>query len=107
MHPNSSMVPVHTLDNANHKNSCTQYKERYGVITSYSYTTDIATFKIFDAQFKIIFSRWADILTYSDKANFRFIAVWWRDFKRSEVHTSELQSRFDLVCRLLLEKKNR
>src|SRR5207249_6408209 len=27
--------------------------------------------------------------------------------KRSEEHTSELQSRFDLVCRLLLEKKNR
>src|SRR6266704_7169811 len=28
-------------------------------------------------------------------------AVW----MRSEEHTSELQSRFDLVCRLLLEKK--
>src|SRR5437868_7812142 len=27
-------------------------------------------------------------------------------FVRSEEHTSELQSRFDLVCRLLLEKKN-
>src|SRR5699024_11696818 len=27
-------------------------------------------------------------------------------FARSEEHTSELQSRFDLVCRLLLEKKN-
>src|SRR5207249_9305377 len=27
--------------------------------------------------------------------------------KRSEEHTSELQSRFDLVCRLLLEKKNK
>src|SRR5207249_5746573 len=27
--------------------------------------------------------------------------------KRSEEHTSELQSRFDLVCRLLLEKKKR
>src|SRR5207249_9736563 len=26
-------------------------------------------------------------------------------FNRSEEHTSELQSRFDLVCRLLLEKK--
>src|SRR2546428_14182771 len=26
--------------------------------------------------------------------------------KRSEEHTSELQSRSDLVCRLLLEKKN-
>src|SRR5699024_12571798 len=28
-------------------------------------------------------------------------------FLRSEEHTSELQSRFDLVCRLLLEKKNK
>src|SRR5204862_5345810 len=27
-------------------------------------------------------------------------------FPRSEEHTSELQSRRDLVCRLLLEKKN-
>src|SRR5699024_892229 len=34
----------------------------------------------------------------------------WNDLTslfRSEEHTSELQSRFDLVCRLLLEKKNR
>src|SRR5207249_9483302 len=29
----------------------------------------------------------------------------WGD--RSEEHTSELQSRFDLVCRLLLEKKKK
>src|SRR5437868_14730712 len=29
------------------------------------------------------------------------------ELQRSEEHTSELQSRFDLVCRLLLEKKNR
>src|SRR5205809_4631947 len=29
-----------------------------------------------------------------------------RDFGRSEEHTSELQSRLHLVCRLLLEKKN-
>src|SRR5207249_5107928 len=28
------------------------------------------------------------------------------DGTRSEEHSSELQSRFDLVCRLLLEKKN-
>src|SRR5438067_3883364 len=28
-----------------------------------------------------------------------------RSCRRSEEHTSELQSRFDLVCRLLLEKK--
>src|SRR5207247_10464888 len=28
-------------------------------------------------------------------------------FRRSEEHTSELQSRVDLVCRLLLEKKKK
>src|SRR5699024_12645702 len=30
---------------------------------------------------------------------------WKPGYIRSEEHTSELQSRFDLVCRLLLEKK--
>src|SRR5207249_7550109 len=30
-----------------------------------------------------------------------------RAVERSEEHTSELQSRFDLVCRLLLEKKKK
>src|SRR5207249_8592978 len=30
-----------------------------------------------------------------------------REGVRSEEHTSELQSRFDLVCRLLLEKKKK
>src|SRR5699024_11668016 len=30
----------------------------------------------------------------------------WGDLLRSEEHTSELQSRFDLVCRLLLEQIN-
>src|SRR5207249_12155330 len=30
-----------------------------------------------------------------------------RSNSRSEEHTSELQSRFDLVCRLLLEKKKK
>src|SRR5690625_6469523 len=29
-----------------------------------------------------------------------------RDLLRSEEYTSELQSRFDIVCRLVLEKKN-
>src|SRR2546422_8512283 len=36
----------------------------------------------------------------------RFLGELERDF-RSEEHTSELQSRLHLVCRLLLEKKNR
>src|SRR5205809_3302847 len=32
--------------------------------------------------------------------------IWPRSSTRSEEHTSELQSRLHLVCRLLLEKKN-
>src|SRR5699024_5214577 len=35
------------------------------------------------------------------------IQVWTHSQERSEEHTSELQSRFELVCRRLLEKKNR
>src|SRR5699024_1665214 len=38
-------------------------------------------------------------LYHRDENNVLFV-----DRKRSEEHTSELQSRFDLVCRLLLEK---
>src|SRR5699024_11335380 len=34
-----------------------------------------------------------------------FYLVIFNKISRSEEHTSELQSRFDLVCRLLLEKK--
>src|SRR5438067_6594163 len=33
--------------------------------------------------------------------------TWVKIENRSEEHTSELQSRFDLVCRLLLEKKKK
>src|SRR5699024_11785297 len=36
---------------------------------------------------------------------FGFAAMMMAGLARSEEHTSELQSRFDLVCRLLLEKK--
>src|SRR5699024_11985198 len=32
---------------------------------------------------------------------------WWGRPSRSEEHTSELQSRFELVCRLLLEKQKK
>src|SRR2546422_6954033 len=34
-------------------------------------------------------------------------ATAWRNRSRSEEHTSELQSRLHLVCRLLLEKKKK
>src|SRR5690625_2740509 len=35
------------------------------------------------------------------------ITITWENLDRSEEHTSELQSRGHLVCRLLLEKKNK
>src|SRR5207249_12258850 len=41
------------------------------------------------------------------RSNARFSMIWSRGGLRSEEHTSELQSRFDLVCRLLLEKKKK
>src|SRR5699024_12194772 len=42
----------------------------------------------------------------AQQAEKQFIADPAAGIDRSEEHTSELQSRFDLVCRLLLEKKN-
>src|SRR5699024_11463402 len=49
-------------------------------------------------------------IPFSGKGCMNFVSVMPRilhsDDCRSEEHTSELQSRFDLVCRLLLEKKN-
>src|SRR5438105_12022598 len=56
-----------------------------------------------------IFSlRWAGgfFLMSSGASSQRFL-TWSRSKSRSEEHTSELQSRVDLVCRLLLEKKKR
>src|SRR5438105_9104169 len=42
-----------------------------------------------------------------EPAGLRQKALAARPFERSEEHTSELQSRVDLVCRLLLEKKKK
>src|SRR5438067_7369191 len=43
--------------------------------------------------------------SHRTRASMRLSAASSRRRIRSEEHTSELQSRFDLVCRLLLEKK--
>src|SRR5207249_5147640 len=39
-----------------------------------------------------------------EQGRYRFPELAIGEYERSEEHTSELQSRFDLVCRLLLEK---
>src|SRR2546430_5430451 len=43
--------------------------------------------------------------TTRDEQRIRDLAFAGRDVRRSEEHTSELQSQSNLVCRLLLEKK--
>src|SRR5438067_13053301 len=62
-------------------------------------TTEIYTLSLHDAL--PILCRWALGVDYPK----RVAATGGR--YRSEEHTSELQSRFDLVCRLLLEKKKK
>src|SRR5699024_12778897 len=44
---------------------------------------------------------------YRTKVKYDPDSIAFKYFLRSEEHTSELQSRFDLVCRLLLEKKKK
>src|SRR2546421_8639836 len=50
---------------------------------------------------------WFHTGAYIDRQNIsqHFAAEYYAGAPRSEEHTSELQSRSDLVCRLLLEKK--
>src|SRR5207249_9496720 len=52
------------------------------------------TMPFWDERFAVISQRYPNVT----------IAKYHIDILRSEEHTSELQSRFDLVCRLLLEK---
>src|SRR6266705_2219182 len=61
-------------------------------------TTEIYTLSLHDA---LPISE-TDSLMAADSSAIREIWIW---MKRSEEHTSELQSPYDLVCRLLLEKK--
>src|SRR2546422_7225784 len=48
----------------------------------------------------------AGFLVMFMQAGFAMVETGFTRAKRSEEHTSELQSRLHLVCRLLLEKKN-
>src|SRR5437868_9049408 len=53
------------------------------------------------------FVGWDAYLGGSDSSQFSALTQIDKANVRSEEHTSELQSRFDLVCRLLLEKKKK
>src|SRR5690606_40086986 len=56
------------------------------------------------AQDGLFFKKVGDLNRFSVPANGLWIQCVWASLLRSEEHTSELQSRENLVCRLLLEK---
>src|SRR5205809_6323655 len=75
---------------------------RLNIFLNYTSPTEITTLSLHDA-----LPIWAklgiSIILMADDAGTREMA---EEVGRSEEHTSELQSRLHLVCRLLLEKKN-
>src|SRR5699024_11594879 len=91
-------------------------KENVGPKTAGIMLTNPSTLGVFDRRIEEIAQIVHDAggLLYYDGANLNAILGKVRPgdmgfdvihMNRSEEHTSELQSRFDLVCRLLLEKK--
>src|SRR5699024_12450794 len=92
---------------SSHRSSCSFPLLSYlFFFSTESSTTQIYTLSLHDA-----LPIWRDRLgsrsSASDGREDRYPSCWRRSrCTRSEEHTSELQSRFDLVCRLLLEKKN-
>src|SRR2546430_6328257 len=76
--------------------------------TLFPYTTLFRSHRCWSASsFSALPARtWTSFLrSASPVSSNRLKATWWSG-ARSEEHTSELQSQSNLVCRLLLEKKN-
>src|SRR5438067_2988116 len=82
--PRSTLFPYTTLFRS----------DGTAVLTLIAPDPDSDEYKLIGQPTQVLLSKEDVVATYSQ----------WR---RSEEHTSELQSRFDLVCRLLLEKKKK
>src|SRR5699024_12633358 len=82
--------------------------------TLFPYTTLFRSFLAFNAKIEAISTMEISDVASEEKEMKVFVsgsklaaaASAFGALDRSEEHTSELQSRFDIVCRLLLEKKN-
>src|SRR5699024_12350997 len=76
---------------------------------NYPPSTEIYTLSLHDALPILKVLQWELVPRPSRLHNklqlLQYVLSFYVNVKRSEEHTSELQSRFDLVCRLLLEKK--
>src|SRR5690606_42026643 len=72
-----------------------------------SYSRDANAFKVRYRRGKALAPDEKQLIQKGDKGKITTLRVrTTKDGTRSEEHTSELQSRENLVCRLLLEKKN-
>src|SRR5205807_8358287 len=78
-------------------------RRRLSFFFSETSTTEIYTLSLHDALpiFDTLWQRFRNAAPYRTLSREDFVAV----VRRSEEHTSELQSPCNLVCRLLLEKK--
>src|SRR5699024_11492941 len=70
----------------------------------YYYSLLLFILSFFHPSFQLYLNMNFYLISQYDYPNQNFFQSFF--FIRSEEHTSELQSRFDLVCSLLLEKKN-
>src|SRR2546422_4344162 len=75
--------------------------------TLFPYTTLFRSVVIYDARYANVVERGRNVLTRLNLGANELLQMAGRVHGRSEEHTSELQSRLHLVCRLLLEKKKR
>src|SRR5699024_12789340 len=87
--------------------SSLRYHELLLFIFKFTATTEIYTLSLHDALpiLRTLLDHQRRALEAADTLD--FASADYAFHARSEEHTSELQSRFDLVCRLLLEKKNK
>src|SRR5207248_8448743 len=90
--PQSTLFPYTTL-----------FRSWWAVRCSFAPSRDSFTGKISRGTVRLNFSWTFARRSGASEATFPVCRAW----ARSEEHTSELQSPYDLVCRLLLEKKNK
>src|SRR5438874_7361874 len=87
--PSSTLFPYTTL-----------FRSRFA--GNFDGPADVSGARVFKQLFDSLRLEWTEQLDHSTLLGQGVIG-----FDRSEEHTSELQSRRDLVCRLLLEKKKK
>src|SRR3712207_6861668 len=90
--PRSTLFPYTTLFRSEIKDSLVSLASQVALALEGSALAE----DLSERRFRALIQNSADIITVIDAAG-----------KRSEEHTSELQSRQYLVCRLLLEKKKK